>query len=1132
MNLFEMHKSPVSSFNSKCSGAFLLFLVACSLLSSCSKSTKPKKTVSDPLFVLRDSTQTNINFINYVEDGNEINMFNYEYFYNGGGVAVGDINQDGLADLYFSSTMGFNKLYLNLGNFKFKDITQEAGVDGGLGIKTGVSMVDLNGDGLLDIFVCKSGLFDPVYRENIIYINNGNLTFTNRAPEYHLNDQSFCTQTYFFDMDLDNDLDVFMVNHPVSWQDINNIYIYQDEKGRYYVPEDTNRTYISNRLYENLGNGNFKDVSAKAGIGHVAFGLSLCVLDANEDGYPDLYVCNDYLQPDVLFINNKNHTFTKSFEKYFSHQSHSSMGSEIFDLNNDGKFDLMTVDMKPEDNLRQKTLMDDQNYDRFYKMVNYNLQAQFSKNCVHLNNGNKSYSDISFLLNIEHTDWSWAPIAADYDNDGFEDLYITNGYRRYVTNMDYKKFTLDSLMKATNGRGAISFPEWKKVCPEGKIQNYFFKNNGNLNFTKVSDEWNAGPDSYSNGAAYVDLDNDGDLDIVTNNINDHAFVLENKANQKYKHNYLKINLKGPGKNTQGIGATVILNTVGGSQQFRYVNPVRGFMSSVDPVIHFGLKELSQIENVEVLWPDGIKKRYQSIQINAVNTLDYKEGVSIQDAKKQAAQEPELLQAYDAGIHFIHHEDYYTDFKREPIIHMKNSTEGPALAIGDVNGDGTEDAFLGGAVGQASELYIQSNGTFKLSNQIVFKQDSSYEDVSATFIDIDQDKDLDLYVASGGYLWEKGNKMYQDRLYVNDGKGNFSKSSGLIPQENQNGSIAIPLDVNGDGKQDLFIGGGVTPAAYPYAEESFLLINKDGKYINETKSWFNENTSLGIVKDAVAKDFNNDGKLDLILCGEWMPISIWINTGTRFENKTKEFNLTGTEGWWQSVLLEDLDGDGDLDVVAGNLGQNSKFKASATEPVEVFAADFDNSKTMDAILSTYVMGTSYPVVSRDRLLEQMTSLRKKYLRYASYGITPMNKIVDEDKLQKSYHLKAFEMSSCIFWNESNKFTKQILPAEVQVSMVKGILIQDIDMDGKKDILTCGNFYDTDIDFGRYDASIGCLLLQKQKDSKPDFQAVSVLKSGFYVPGNARRIKFLEVGDSKCIIATENNAMPKLFKIRKK
>lgn len=1121
---------PIIFNDLKSYGSYLLLLIVCSFHLSCSKSSEIKKTTSDPLFVLRDSTQTNINFINYVEDGEEINMFNYEYFYNGGGVAAGDINQDGLADLYFSSTMGFCKLYLNLGNFKFKDITQEAGVDGGLGIKTGISMVDLNGDGLLDIFVSKSGLFDPIYRENIVYINNGNLTFTNRAPEYHLNDQSFCTQTYFFDMDLDNDLDVFMVNHPVSWQDINNIYIYQDEKGRYYVPEDTSRTYISNRLYENLGNGNFKDISLKAGIGHVAFGLSLCVLDANQDGYPDLYVCNDYLQPDVLFINNKNHTFTKSFEKYFSHQSHSSMGSEIFDLNNDGNFDLMTVDMKPEDNLRQKTLMDDQNYDRFYKMVKYDLQAQFSKNCVHLNNGNKSYSDISFLLNVEHTDWSWAPIAADYDNDGFEDLYITNGYRRYVTNMDYKKFTLDSLMKATGGRGAISFPEWKKVCPEGKIQNYFYKNNGNLNFSKVSDEWNAGPDSYSNGAAYVDLDNDGDLDIVTNNINDHAFVLENKATQKFKHNFLKIKLKGAGKNTGGIGAKVMLQLAGGKQQFRYVNPVRGFMSSVDPIIHFGLKDVAQVDFVEVHWPDGIKKRYNTIQINAINTLDSKDGTVIQDSKNKQDQTLRFIEEYDAGINFVHREDYFTDFKREPIIHFKNSTEGPALAIGDVNKDGTEDVFLGGAVGQESVLYFQKEGSFKISTQTAFKTDSSYEDVSAAFIDIDQDQDLDLYVVSGGYLWDKGNKMYQDRLYLNDGKGNFSKSDGLIPQEFQNGSNVIVIDANGDGKQDLFVGGGVSPAAYPYAEQSFLLINKGGSFTNETKSWFNKDTLFGIIKDAVACDLNVDGKMDLIVCGEWMPITVWINTGTGFENRTKDFNLNGTEGWWQSLQVEDLDGDGDLDVVAGNLGLNSKFKASATEPVEVFAADFDNSKTMDAILSTYVFGTSYPVVSRDRLLEQMTSLRKKYLRYAQYGITPMNKIVAEDKLEKAYHLKAYEMSSCIFWNESGKFKKQLMPAETQVSMIKGILIQDIDKDGKKDLLTCGNFYDTDIDFGRYDASIGCLLLQKNQESVATFQPVPVSNSGFYVPGNLRRMRFIKVADSKSILVTENNGKTKLLKIR--
>lgn len=1097
-------------------------------LFSCKNTTQKtaNKVNSNALFVLRDSSDTNIKFINSIEDNDIINMFNYEYFYNGAGVAIGDINDDGLPDIYFGSNLDYNKLYLNLGNFKFKDITAQANVNGGDGMKTGVSMIDINGDGRLDLYVCKSGLFDVPFRKNVMYINNGNLSFTERSAEFGLDDPSYTTQTYFFDMDLDNDLDVLMVNHPINWKDINNINIYQDEKGNRYIPEDTNRVDISNRLFLNTGNNHYVDISEKAGIGNVAYGLSAIINDFNQDGYPDMYICNDYLQPDVLFINNKNNTFKKSFKDYFSHQSHSSMGSEMLDINNDGYFDMMTLDMKPEDNLRQKTLMDEQNYDRFHKMVTYGLQAQITKNCVQLNNQNNTFSEIATMLNLEYTDWSWAPIAGDFDNDGFEDLYITNGYRRYVTDMDYKKFTFDSLKKTSKINGGVSFTEWKKICPQQKIRNYFYQNNGNLSFTKKNDDWNSGPESYSNGASYADLDNDGDLDIVTNNINDEAFLLENTSNQKSKNNFVKLKLKGAGLNTQAIGATVTLVLGNGTKQYRFINPIRGFMSSVDPMVHFGLGTETVIDHLEVRWPDRSLKRYDQINMNTLNLIDAAAGVVIKPTVNQI--KPILTNVTkESSLNFKHRENYYIDFKREPILHLENSSEGPAMAVGDANGDGYEDIYLGGASGQEGQLFIQKNGSFVISKQSAFLVDSIYEDVDAEFIDIDADKDLDLYVVSGGYQWDIGSKNYQDRIYINNGKGTFQQGIGIVPEEFENGSNVLSIDINGDQQMDLFVGGGASPGRYPYADQSKIFINRNGQLMDETKEWLKTiSSSFGIVKDAISMDVNKDGKNDLIICGEWMPITILINDGKQLADQTKEYGLDRSQGWWQSISAGDLDGDGDEDLVVGNLGLNSKFKASEQEPVEVYAADFDGSKTMDAILCSYIMGESYPVVSRDRMLEQMTSLRKKFLRYAIYGRAKISDIFSKEILDKSYHLKSNMMSSIILWNNSNSFSIQILPQEMQKSMVKGSCIYDLNHDAKMDIISCGNFYDTDIDVGIYDASIGNVLLN---DGNKAFTSLNIAQSGFYVPGNVRTIKKINFGKKQGFVVVENNGYVKLFSL---
>jgi hypothetical protein len=772
-----------------------IFFVGCKEKEEILSETSEEKTPA--LFEFLDSNQTGIDFHNSITETEQFNFLLYEYLYNGGGVAVGDINNDGLPDIYFSGNSVSNKLYLNLGNFTFKDITESAGVNGGRGFKTGVSMVDVNNDGLLDIYVCKSALGDPELRRNVLYINNGDLTFTEKAAEYGLDDPGYSVQAYFFDMDGDNDLDVYVLNHSSNMRESNAIKITQNKEGVVALAIPETYEYLSDRLYENK-NSIFTDISEKAGVLNDAFGLSAVIGDFNNDGLPDIYVANDYIKPDRLLINQGNNTFIDKIEDYFKHTSFSSMGSDFADINNDGCFDLLTLDMLPHENFRRKMNAMAQNYDKFDKMTTYGLGAQYAINALQLNSCEGNFSNISFMNDIALTEWSWSVLLADFSNNGLKDIHITNGYVRDVTNNDYAKFKMDELQKKLIAK-EISLLDWVQQIPSNPVSNFFFENQDNLTFKNTSITWNSGPAAFSNGSAYVDLNNDGFLDIIVNNIQSPPFIMKNMGRELTKNNFLSIDLKFTPKQIN-IGTIAKAYLSNGTILTEQYNPTRGFLSSSQHRLHFGVPENSTIDKVEIIWPD---RKIQVIEKPELNQI-----LSVAKNTTKNYIPEKLSYTYFEDVskllpkEALHKENYYIDFKREALLHHKYSEEGPAVSVGDVNGDGLEDLFLGGAMGHAAKLFLQNkNGSFIQNTLNDFEKDKEYEDVSSIFFDANGNGFMDLYVVSGGNERLANDPMYQDRLYINDGKGNFRKSENALPAFFSSGGIVKAHDIDGDGQMD-------------------------------------------------------------------------------------------------------------------------------------------------------------------------------------------------------------------------------------------------------------------------------------------------------------------------------------------
>ena len=1081
------------------------------------------KNDNSALFTLLDNNATNVNFRNLFRDDGALNLDNYMYFYNGGGVAIGDINNDDLQDILFTGNMVKNRLFLNKGNFQFEDITTHSGVAEKQGWCTGATMVDINGDGRLDIYICRSADGNPVRRENLLFINNGDLTFSEQARKYGLADAGYSTQSAFFDYDKDGDVDCFIINHSLQ----------KYASGVQEKPELRNEhdpAYAS-KLYRNDG-GHFTDVTEQAGITSnvLTFGLGITVSDFNNDGWPDVFESNDFSEPDYLFINNRDGTFSEQLSKCMGETSLFSMGADAADFNNDGLVDLQTLDMLAEDNKTQKMHSGAENFDKFQLLFNRGFYYQYSRNMLQKNNGDGTFSEVGQLSGVSNTDWSWSALFADYDNDGYKDLFVTNGYLKDHTDMDFIRYSIDRLSRAMKKEPVDPIPEYIRKMPTLEVPNYMFQNNGDETFTKRTKEWGLSKVGVSAGAAYSDLDNDGDLDLVINNSNDYADIYRNNAEAIGKNNFLRVRLKGNASNERGIGARVKLFCKG-EQYFQEQSPVRGFQSSTDPVLNFGVGKNNSIDSILVIWPNDYFQKLVNVKPN--QTLTFR----ITDAKEKwifetnvNADKSLFVQTTLPGVQ--HHENAFSDFNVQSLLPNYISREGPCIEVADMNNDGLEDFFMGSAKGHRSQIFIQrADGTFATKNEPEISQDSVSEDVAASFFDADNDGDKDLYVAGGGYEFNENDPAFQDRLYINDGNGNFKKKQDALPKILTSKHCVKPADIDGDGDMDLFVGGRVTPGKYPTTPESYVLIN-DGKgtFKDLTASVSAALQNIGMVTDAAFTDLNNDKQPDLVVVGEWMPIKVFINQKGKLTDVSSQYVRFASNGWWNKINAEDMDDDGDQDLIIGNFGLNTQFHVSEKEPMTVYYNDFDGNGSVDPILCYYIDGVSYPVYSRDDLTEQLPGLKKKFIEYKAYAVATINDVLLPDQLKDAGVLKAEFMQTVYLENQGNRgFALRPLPLQAQYSPVYGIVTSDINADGKKDILLAGNNSWTRIKFGRYDANHGTVLLG---DGKGGFTYATQTESGLSIRGNVRSLQKIKVGRSQSIIAgiNDNNAL--LLRLRQK
>jgi len=1087
----------------------LYVLILTAFLAGChEKDTKIKtgasediNTPAETLFSLLPAEKTNISFSNTINENPYGNILTYQYFYNGGGVAVGDLNNDGQQDIYFSGNMVPNRLYLNKGNMQFGDITAQAGVAGRLNNwKTGVTMADVNGDGLLDIYLCYSGNMPPEARVNQLFINkgpdaNGVPEFVDQAQAYGLADASFSTSATFFDYDRDGDLDMFLLNHnPAVFRNLDDISINEIQKKT--EPE------MRVKLYRNDA-GKFKEVSDKAGFAGSAFtyGLGAGIADINHDGWPDIYISNDYSAPDYLYINNGDGTFTNQIKQSIGHISLYSMGNDIADINNDGLLDIYTLDMLPEDNRRQKLLFSPDNYEYFDLFVRVGFNPQYMRNMLQVNNGDGTFSEVGQLAGISNTDWSWAPLFADYDNDGWKDLFVSNGFLRDFTNLDFIKYRSSYFQNTGSNLNQQNILNLVRKIPASNLSNYIYRNNGDLTFTNKGADWGVNIASNSNGASYADLDNDGDLDIVVNNINKPAFIYQNKANKQLKNNYLQLKLEGSEKNASGIGAKVTLYK-NGKQQYQEQMLSRGYQSNVSPVLHFGLSKNKTIDSLRIIWQSGQQQVLRDITVNQVLTLQEKNATG---KYKFAKTLPAIFEEVKSPVAFTHQKKAVNDFKRQPLLVNPMSFSGPVLIKADVNGDGLEDVFAGGAAGKAGALYLQQkSGRFTPKANAAFEADKMSQDVDAVFFDANDDDRLDLYVCSGGYdNFAPEDALLQDRLYLNDGKGNFTKAASALPAMPTSSSSACAADVNGDGYPDLFIGGRVIPGRYPEIPRSYILLNDGtGRFKDMTASVAPALQRIGMVSDAAWQDVDGDKKPELIIVGEWMPVIVFKNMNGKLSDATDAYFSKKYSGWWNKIVIEDFNQDGSPDLIVGNMGQNAQVKASDNQLAELYYKDFDDNGSVDPILTFYIKGQSYPYITRDELQEQVSMMRTRYASYESYADATLRDIFTPEELNGSKQLYANCLQTTYFESSANgRFVEKSLPVEAQFAPVCAISPLDYNKDGKLDVILAGNINQARLRFGKYDANYGVLL---QGDGKGKFTYVPQNISGLQVKGDVRSI----------------------------
>ena len=1080
------------------------------------------------LFKSLSSSQTGVVFKNLLKETEAFNVMNYGYFYNGGGVAVGDVNNDGLPDLYFTGNLVASDLYLNQGNMKFQEIAKEAGVEAAGLWNTGVTMADVNGDGWLDIYVCRSAAVDAQKRRNLLFINEGVddrgiPKFSEQAGLYGIGDPGYSTQAAFFDYDRDGDLDLYVLNHSVP-----EFGGFSRTLSRY---KSQSNPAFGDKLYENLGPlqdygkaGGFTDVTRYSGIltNVLGFGLGIAISDLNLDGWPDIYVSNDYNEQDYLYLNQGNKTFKESLADHLNHTSLFSMGSDIADINNDALPDIFTLDMLPEDNYRQKLSVGSDNYEKHQLLYKQGFYHQYMRNMLHLNLGNGAFSEIGQVAGIAKTDWSWAALFADYDNDGWKDLFITNGYKADYTNMDFLAYSANAQIQSQKTNQEVAISDLLKEVPSIEVPNYIYQNQGNLSFENKIQEWGMDQILLSNGAAYADLDLDGDLDLITNNVNAPASVYRNQSETYFSHSYLTLDLKGSGLNTDGVGARVVLS-IGERKMMQELMPTRGFQSSVEPLLHFGLGTDTLIDKIEIFWPDSSYQVLNQVPVNQRLSI-------VQESSSRPISSPTHSHFFknEKDLTFIHKENEYVDFKREPLLPKMLSTQGPRLTVGDANQDGLEDIFVGGAKGQAGALLLQDRkGSFIPQSIPVFQEDRNSEDLGATFFDADGDKDLDLYVVSGGAEGKTGDLEFQDRLYLQEGPGKWVKSEGL-PPITSSGSCVRPHDMDGDGDIDLFVGGRWMPGNYPESPQSYLLENDgSGTFTDATPSWADDLSHQGMVCDAQWVDVNGDQHMDLVTVGEWREPKIWIHEGNTLVNQSSQWLSDSLHGWWNVLHPVDVDQDGDTDLVLGNEGLNTLYRVSADQPATLYYADFDGNGQVDPIMNYYQGGESYPMPLRDDLLGQLVSLKKQFTSYSSYASATLESLFRPEALEQAKPLRVTQQKSGWLELTESGYIWHEFPIEAQFAPVYGIEDGDINGDGKTDLILGGNFSATRVQFGNTDANWGLVLLGK---AKGEFSVLPHSQSGLALRGDVRKLKWINSPRGKTLLVAINNGPLQRYIVR--
>ena len=1101
----------------------LFLLAALFVFEACNVEQKEEPPTT--LFKLLSSQESGIDFVNQLDYTEELNTYTFKNFYNGGGVGLGDFNNDGFLDIFFSGNLVANKLYLNKGKepsgkvgLHFEDITEKSGLSIPGVWTTGVSLVDINADGLLDIYLCKSGPPSNFRRYNELFINNGDLTFTEKAKEYGLDFEGLSVHAAFFDFDKDGDLDCYLLNNSIR-----SIGGYDLRKDQRNVPDPLG----GNKLLRN-DSGKFTDVSEQAGIyrSAIGFGLGVTIGDINKDEWSDIYVSNDFFEKDYLYINNKDGTFSEAIEKYMREISLGSMGADMADINNDGLPEIFVTEMLPEHDERLKTTSQFENWDKYKRSVEMGYYHQFSRNVLQLNNGDGTFSEIARLAGVHATDWSWGALIFDMDNDGLKDIFVANGIYKDLLDQDYVNFAANpEIVKRIMQREKNVIKGLIDSIPSNKVSNYAFQNTSNLKFVNKARSWGLDLPSYSNGSAYGDLDNDGDLDLVLNNVNMPAFVYENRSKELNPANSsLTFSLSGENENSLAIGTKITVK-VKGQKFYQELSPMRGFMSTVDYKIHFGLGKILTVDSVIVEWPQGKVTVLTNLKINQHIQLHEKDAEIGKPMTGQVSVKKSIFKRTNGlpGAEFIHSENDFNDFDIDRLLFNMVSNEGPCLCIGDLNGDGLIDFYGGGAKDQAGSLYLQKrSGTFAKSNELVFDTDRSSEDTDCLFFDANGDGKLDLYVTSGGTEFSSVSSALLDRLYLNKGQGRLEKSQQLLPVATrfESTSTVAANDYDNDGDLDLFVGARLIPSLYGVPGNGYLLSN-DGKgnFQNVTSTLAPQLLELGLITDAKWIDVNNDSNTDLVVTGEWMPITLFINENNNLVDRTKEYGLEKTNGWYNCIEAADFNNDGLVDFVVGNHGLNSRFKASEQEPVSLYVNDFDQNGTIEQVLTRFDDGVSYPLVLKQDLVGQIPSLKKKYLHFKEYKNKTITDIFTPAQLDNALVLNAFTFETAIWINQVNgTFKKVNLPIQTQFSPVYAIAVDDFDGDKNLDVLMGGNLYRAKPETGIYDGSYG-LLLKGNGDG--NFEAVSSGESGVLIKGEIRALRKMEYKKQSMVLVGKNN-----------